>query len=140
MRRLFYPAIALRCHRSRHDAGSSAIGAYMELGPCSVVEGEGKNNLTTMPNPSSWNSRASVFFLDEPINVGFSYSKNGQTVGTTEAAALDVQAFISIFFETFSEFKGRKLHLAGESYGGRVSQPLPRSISAYLLLLIFLCV
>jgi len=40
-------------------------------------------------------------------------------VGRAEQAAVDVQAFIAIFFETFKEFKGRKLHLAGESYGGR---------------------
>jgi cathepsin A (carboxypeptidase C) len=30
-----------------------------------------------------------------------------------------VQAFVALFFETFSELKGRPLHFAGESYGGR---------------------
>lgn len=29
------------------------------------------------------------------------------------------QAFISIFFETFHEYKGRAFHMSGESYGGR---------------------
>ncbi|TFY76228.1 hypothetical protein EWM64_g7782 [Hericium alpestre] len=43
----------------------------------------------------------------------------GETVGTTEEAAQNVHAFISIFFETFTQFKGRPLHLSGESYGGR---------------------
>lgn len=49
--------------------------------------------------------------LDEPIGVGFSYAENGQVVGRAEQAALDVQAFIAIFIESFSEFKGRPLHL-----------------------------
>lgn len=39
------------------------------------------------------------------------------TVETTEAAAKNVHAFLTIFFETFDQFKGRRLHLAGESYG-----------------------
>lgn len=51
--------------------------------------------------------------LDEPIGVGFSYAENGQVVGRTEQAALDVQAFIAIFIETFKEFKNRPLHLVG---------------------------
>ncbi|KAG8695794.1 hypothetical protein FRC08_007551 [Ceratobasidium sp. 394] len=46
-------------------------------------------------------------------------SEYGQTVETTEEAAKDVQAFVSIFLETFSKFKGRDFHLASESYGGR---------------------
>ena len=36
---------------------------------------------------------------------------------TTEEAAKDIAAFVSIFFENFSKFKGRPFHMAGESYG-----------------------
>ena len=44
-------------------------------------------------------------------------------------AADDIAAFMAIFFEHFTKFKGRALHLAGESYGVRVGFPLdePRS-------------
>lgn len=35
---------------------------------------------------------------------------------TTEEAAKDVAAFVSIFFATFG-LKGRPFHLSGESYG-----------------------
>ncbi|CDZ97775.1 serine carboxypeptidase [Phaffia rhodozyma] len=97
---------------------SSSMGMFMELGPCSVVD-QGHGNLTTKPNPHSWNNKANVFFLDEPIGVGFSYAEHGQIVGRAEQAAIDVQAFISIFIETFKEFQDRPLHLSGESYGGR---------------------
>lgn len=32
---------------------------------------------------------------------------------------MDIAAFIAIFFENFSQFKGRAFHMAGESYAGR---------------------
>ncbi|KAL7412773.1 Alpha/Beta hydrolase protein [Mrakia frigida] len=97
---------------------SSATGLFMELGPCSVTNASlGIDG--TKPNPYSWNNKLNTFFLDQPTGVGLSYSKNGQTVSNTEQASVDVQAFLSIFFETFKEFEGRGLHLSGESYGGR---------------------
>ncbi|KAG9119287.1 hypothetical protein FRC07_005743 [Ceratobasidium sp. 392] len=72
-------------------------------------------------NPYSWNNKANLFFLDQPyvVGVGFSYADYGETVSTTEEAAKNVQAFVTIFFETFSKFKGREFHMSGESYGGR---------------------
>ena len=53
------------------------------------------------------------------VGVGFSYADYGETVETTEDAARNVHAFITIFFETFSDFAGRPLHLSGESYAGK---------------------
>ncbi|KAG8786044.1 hypothetical protein FRC12_016982 [Ceratobasidium sp. 428] len=55
----------------------------------------------------------------QPVGVGFSFAEFDQNVETTEEAAKDVQAFLSIFFETFGKLKGREVHLASESYGGR---------------------
>ncbi|WVR03482.1 hypothetical protein IAU60_000473 [Kwoniella sp. DSM 27419] len=107
---------------------SSALGLLMELGPCSVKD-DPKTANDTQYNPYSWNNKANIFFLDEPIGVGFSHAENGQQVATTEAAAKDVQAFITIFFEAFKEFEGRAFHMAGESYGGRY---LPVFASAVL--------
>lgn len=61
-----------------------------------------------------------TFFLDQPVGVGLSFAESGQEVARTEQAALDLQAFVAIFFEKFKEFRGRRFHLSGESYGGRV--------------------
>lgn len=55
--------------------------------------------------------------LSVSVGVGFSYADYGETIETTEEAAKNVHAFISIFFETFPQFTGRTLHLSGESYG-----------------------
>lgn len=55
--------------------------------------------------------------MSSSVGVGYSYADYGETVETTEDAARNVHAFITIFFETFSEFSGRPIHLSGESYG-----------------------
>ncbi|TFK48024.1 serine carboxypeptidase [Heliocybe sulcata] len=94
--------------------GSSSMGLFMELGPCRVV-----NSTTVVFNEASWNSNANIFFIDQPVDVGFSYAEYGEYVSTTEEAAKDIAAFVAIFFEHFSSFRGRAFHMAGESYGGR---------------------
>ncbi|EIN13162.1 serine carboxypeptidase [Punctularia strigosozonata HHB-11173 SS5] len=94
---------------------SSSIGLFMELGPCRVPSADHK----TVYNPYSWNAAANIFFIDQPVGVGFSYAEHGEHVDTTEDAAADIAAFVAIFFENFSKFKGRGFHMAGESYGGR---------------------
>ncbi|TDL20451.1 alpha/beta-hydrolase [Rickenella mellea] len=94
--------------------GSSSTGLFMELGPCNIASPN-----KTVFNPYSWNSNANIFFIDQPVGVGFSYADFGETVGTTEESAKDIAAFVAIFFETFTKFKGRGFHLSGESYAGR---------------------
>jgi carboxypeptidase C (cathepsin A) len=87
-----------------------------------------------------------MIFLDQPIGVGFSYADHGETVvslagmpsllssqpraqSRTEESAVDVAAFFAILSEQFPQFRGRKLHLAGESFGGRF---LPLSAAAIM--------
>ncbi|TCD70779.1 hypothetical protein EIP91_001810 [Steccherinum ochraceum] len=93
--------------------GSSSLGLFMELGPCRVV-----SDNATIYNPYAWNSNANVFFVDQPVGVGFSYAEHGESVDTSQDAGKDIAAFVAIFFEHFSKFKGRPFHMAGESYGG----------------------
>ncbi|KAJ7053949.1 serine carboxypeptidase [Mycena amicta] len=97
-------------------ACSSATGLFMELGPCRIYKADDG----PVYHPESWNSKANIFFIDQPIGSGFSYADYGEYVSTTEEAAKDVAAFVAIFFAHFSKFQGRGFHLSGESYAGRM--------------------
>jgi cathepsin A (carboxypeptidase C) len=90
---------------------SSLTGLFMELGPSSIDK-----NVNVKYNPYSWNSNASVIFLDQPVNVGYSYS--GSSVTNTIAAGKDVYALLTLFFKQFPEYASQDFHIAGESYAG----------------------
>ena len=90
---------------------SSLTGLFMELGPSRI-----NKDLSLAYNPYSWNTNASVIFLDQPVNVGFSYS--GSTVSDTVAASKDVYALLTLFFKQFPEYATQDFHIAGESYAG----------------------
>ncbi|ANB14263.1 carboxypeptidase C PRC1 [Sugiyamaella lignohabitans] len=68
-------------------------------------------------NPYSWNSKANVIFLDQPVGTGMSYS-SGSSVDRTTQAAEDVYSFLTQFFERFPQYSSHKFHIAGESYAG----------------------
>ncbi|CAG8450261.1 9263_t:CDS:10 [Diversispora eburnea] len=90
---------------------SSLTGLYFELGPCSINE----DGASTTFNPYSWNSNSSIIFLDQPLNVGYSYG-SGATNSFT--AAVDVYAFLQLFFKEFPKYAELDFHIAGESYAG----------------------
>jgi cathepsin A (carboxypeptidase C) len=90
---------------------SSLTGLFMELGPSSVTK-----DIKLKYNPSSWNANASVIFLDQPVNVGFSYS--GGSVSNSVAAGKDVYALLTLFFKQFPEYAKQPFHISGESYAG----------------------
>ncbi|KAI9810728.1 MAG: hypothetical protein M1827_006066 [Pycnora praestabilis] len=90
---------------------SSLTGLFLELGPSSLDK-----NLNLVYNPNSWNQNASVIFLDQPVNVGYSYS--GSSVSNTVAAGKDVYALLTLFFKQFPQYAHQDFHIAGESYAG----------------------
>ena len=90
---------------------SSLTGLFMELGPSSITE-----DRKVKFNPYSWNANASVIFLDQPVNVGYSYS--GSSVSDTVAAGKDVYALLTLFFKQFPEYAKQPFHISGESYAG----------------------
>lgn len=90
---------------------SSLTGLFFELGPSSIDD-----KIKVKYNPSSWNSNASVIFLDQPVNVGYSYS--GSSVSDTNAAGKDVYALLTLFFQQFPQYAKQDFHIAGESYAG----------------------
>lgn len=90
---------------------SSLMGLFMELGPSAVAK-DGKLKY----NDFSWNSNASVIFIDQPVNVGYSYSSG--SVSNTVAAGKDIYALLTLFFKQFPEYSKQSFHISGESYAG----------------------
>lgn len=90
---------------------SSLTGLFLELGPASIDKGG-----NVIHNPYSWNSNASVIFLDQPVNTGFSYS--GSSVSNSIAAGKDIYALLTLFFKQFPQYAHQDFHIAGESYAG----------------------
>lgn len=93
---------------------SSSTGLLFELGPCKIAD-DGKN---TTYNPYSWTAHANIIFLDQPVNVGYSYADDGTTVDTSPVAGQDVYAFLELFLNRFPEYSKQPFHIAAESYGG----------------------
>ncbi|KAG6856735.1 hypothetical protein H0H87_001335 [Tephrocybe sp. NHM501043] len=93
---------------------SSSTGLLFELGPCNIAN---KGQSTTF-NPHSWNNNANIIFLDQPVNVGYSYADDGTTVSTSPVAGKDVYAFLELFLNRFPEYSTQPFHIAAESYGG----------------------
>lgn len=119
---------------------SSFTGLLMELGPCNAADFNKKGYNGTEWNPWSWNSNATMIFLDQPVGVGFSHvtwadPKRKDTppgrIYSTPAAARDAAAFLQLInlhakdIFTSSGKKDKKdhsissFHIAGESFGGR---------------------
>ncbi|KAK5057801.1 hypothetical protein LTR84_011802 [Exophiala bonariae] len=103
---------------------SSLTGLFLELGPSRINE-----NLELVYNPYSWNANASVIFLDQPVNVGYSYSSS--SVSNTVAAGKDVYALLTLFFEQFPEYATQDFHIAGESYAGHYIPVFASEISSH---------
>jgi cathepsin A (carboxypeptidase C) len=58
-----------------------------------------------------------MIFLDQPVNVGYSYTEGSQVL-TTPEAAVDVYAFLQLFMKSFPDWSKQEFNIAGESYGG----------------------
>ena len=64
---------------------SSSTGLLFELGPCSISD-NGKN---TTSNPYSWNTHSNIIFLDQPVNVGYSYGDSQYSIDVTSSSSTD---------------------------------------------------
>lgn len=110
---------------SRNDPKNDPVVLWLNGGPgCSSLEGmlfeNGPSmldsNAKPVRNKHSWNSKANVIFLDQPVDTGFSYAPEMEV--TTAAASKDVVAFLNLFFHRFPQYAKNDFHISGESYAG----------------------
>ncbi|RDA88482.1 hypothetical protein CP532_6660 [Ophiocordyceps camponoti-leonardi (nom. inval.)] len=95
--------------------GAASIPAIInELGPALLG---GEKGSRVRRNPWSANNNASLLFIDQPVNTGFSYG--GKSVNTTEAASQDFYRLLTLFFNRFPQYQRQDFHMAGHSYAGR---------------------
>lgn len=94
---------------------SGLLGFGTEFGPFYISQ-----NGTLEPNPFTWNSVASILYVEQPAGVGFSYSDNTDDymdVGDKKAA-VDNYRLIVEFYKRFPERKGNDFYISSESFGG----------------------
>jgi len=91
---------------------SSQLALFSENGPYQVE----KLTLKLKLNPYSWNSNATVLWIDQPAGSGFS---KGLIPEHNETGVEDtVFTFIDKFFKTHQKYKDLDFWLFGESYAG----------------------
>ncbi|KDQ17592.1 hypothetical protein BOTBODRAFT_105475 [Botryobasidium botryosum FD-172 SS1] len=91
---------------------SSLEGFLEENGPISFQYGQ----FQATPNPYSWTNVSNMLWVDQPVGTGFS---QGTPDATSEADVADhFIGFLEQFFSLFSELKGKRLWITGESYAG----------------------
>lgn len=78
---------------------------------------EGERSRSKTDSLSLFDRAANVIFLDQPINVGYSYSDTGK-VNTSPVAAEDVFSFLELFFARYKKYAKSEFHISGESYAG----------------------
>ncbi|PAA81057.1 hypothetical protein BOX15_Mlig031755g3 [Macrostomum lignano] len=112
---------------SKADPTKAPLVLWFNGGPgCSSLEGllreNGPFRVNDMAwlemNPYAWNRDANVLYIEAPAGVGFSYSESNVTKTNDTQVAEDNYLALKSFLEKFPEYKGREMHISGESYGG----------------------
>ncbi len=91
---------------------SSELAVFKENGPM-VLEG-GVPKL----NPHSWNNKANLLYIDQPIGTGYSNGSIFNLPKNEEKIREHMGIFLTKFYKKYPEFKNKPLYISGESYAG----------------------
>ena len=91
---------------------SSTLAIFHENGPLSIKKGE------AVTDDISWNNRANLVFVDQPIGTGFSGGTLEDMPKFEKEVARQFEIFLIGFYEKYPAFKNRDLYITGESYAG----------------------
>lgn len=92
---------------------SSLEGLLQENGPFLLPF----NSTDVVKNKYSWTKLANVFWVEQPVSVGL--GKGTPDIKNEKELAAEFYSFLVQFYSTFTELKGKKLYLTGESYAGK---------------------
>lgn len=97
---------------------SSEMAIFYENGPWKLERGQ-DGEIQLKEREYSWDSSATMIFVDQPINTGFSYSENPDDRCYDEACvSKDMVDFLAALLDARPDFKGRDFFVTGESYAG----------------------
>ena len=91
---------------------SSEVALFGENGPCKV----NADGTDTINNPYSWNSNATVIYIDQPTGTGFSYGTGFDH--NEDGIATDMYNFLQHFFKSHGKLQHLPFYVFGESYAG----------------------
>ena len=103
---------------------SSELAIFFENGPMEIKGGQVKIN------PYSWNTKANLLFVDQPIGTGFSKAGKGELPKNEEEVAEHFGIFIGTFLKQFPEYIERRVFITGESYAGHYIPHIANYLSA----------
>ncbi len=104
---------------------SGLFGFLAENGPFRPL----KDGATLAVNPYSWNRKANMLFVEQPVSVGFSFATNEMDKQFGDAqAAEDNYRVIQTFLGRYPHLRPHDFYLSGESYGGHYLPSLARYI------------
>lgn len=100
---------------------SALFGLFLENGPVGFAIDENRKP-KLYPRTKTLQKNMDVIYLDLPVGAGFSFttSETGYPK-TLDDVVNDVIEFLEQFLKLFSEYQGRPIYIAGESYGARYS-------------------
>ena len=97
---------------------SSVAAMFEENGPFKLAR-KGKN-IEVKSNPFSWNAKANIIYLDQPVGTGMSYSETGTFAKNQYEVSRHFYAFLKEFYAAFPEYRKNPLFITGESYAGHM--------------------
>ena len=111
--------------------GSSSLFGLFEIhGPISAVfPGNATSGHTTaVLNPNSWNRKANMIYIDNPVGAGFSFADPEGLPSTQSDVADNLYEFLVQFYTLFPNYRGNQFYAFGESYGGKYVPTIGRRI------------
>jgi cathepsin A (carboxypeptidase C) len=100
--------------------GSSSLGGlFMELGPYQLQSAGGPSSGPKLSsNNFSWNTRANLLFIDNPVGTGFSTTSGGRYARDQTDVAADLHRALTVVIHRHG-LQTNQLYLSGESYAGK---------------------
>ncbi|KAM3342028.1 serine carboxypeptidase-like 18 isoform X2 [Capsicum galapagoense] len=110
---------------------SSVIAIVNEIGPLCFAEQVYNGSMPSFVlNPHAWTKIASVIFLDQPVNTGFSYATNSAAYKYTDVQACKyVYEFLRKWLSDHPQFISNPFYISGNSYSGMTIPVIAQFIS-----------